>query len=198
MSAEVNGNVSLRNILESDVILTVIQFIGIKDATRSFCRVNKLCQRKYREAYTTTKLNAKPIAKLVESEGRKICEILDALRWAVLDLQLAKLSPAAARVVHNMNDLQSLRGMGLHEDLGRLNMYVYSYWHKGAASAGVFQWLKDAVKINPHLTWKASVEQDVQYWKDSRVFGDFFILFDREDGTVLVSTDFLKVFYLYC
>lgn len=182
---------TLGNIIESDVVSNIFEFLGFKESTRSFCKANKLCQRKYIDFYTTTKLNSQPTAKLIEKEGRMICGILDALKWAVLDLGLAQLSPQAMSVVKDMNDLHALRGMGLYGDLVKLNVYTYSYWHRAAAAAGVFSWLLEAVKINPEL--KVPVERDVQYWKDSRVSGDFFLLFDREDGSVLVSTDLKKV-----
>ena len=184
---------TLGNVLESDVISNVVQFLGIKEAARAFCLLNKLALKKYVAAYTTTKPNAAPTAKLIEKEGRKVCIILDIIRYAVVDLRLAELSPQAQRVVRNINDLQTIRGMGMLGDLAKLNVYSYTYWHRGTSSVGVFQYLKDCLKVNKDRDLDLEVERDVQYWKDSRVFGDFFLLFDREDGSILVSADFQKV-----
>eukprot|EP01034_Spumella_vulgaris_P046789 gene46789-58347_t len=104
------------------------------------------------------------------------------------------MSPAAKKVVHGFQDLQKLRGMGLYEDLMALNAKVYSYWYRGTSGEGALAYLKGTLSVNPQVNWGPGIENDVQYWKDSRVFGDFYILFDREDGTVLLSLDYQKVY----
>lgn len=197
LTSPTSTKTTLGNILESDVITNVIQFLGFKETARRFCLLNKLARKRYIAAYSTTKPNTTPTAKLIEKEGRKVCIILDVLRYAVVDLQLAELSPQAKRVVRGINDLQTIRGMGMMEDLAKLNVYSYSYWHRGTGSVGAFQYLKDCLKVNKHMNVNVEVERDVQYWKDSRVFGDFFLLFDREDGSILVSSDFQKVHAKY-
>jgi len=158
---------TLGNVLESDVISNVMQFLGIKETARRFCLLNKLALKKYVAAYSTTKTNTVPTAKLIEKEGRKVCIILDIIRYAVVDLHLAELSPQAKRVVRSINDLQTIRGMGMLEDLAKLNVYSYSYWHRGTGTVGVFQYLKDCLKVNKNMDMDLEVERDVQYWKDS-------------------------------
>lgn len=67
-----SAKTTLGNVLESDVISNVVQFLGMKEAARGFCLLNKLALKKYFAAYTTTKPNAVPTAKLIEkrrSEG---------------------------------------------------------------------------------------------------------------------------------
>ncbi len=123
-----------------------------------------------------------------------MCEILEALRYAVLDLGMATISPAASKIIKNYNDLQLLRQKGMYDDLMRLNVGVYSYWDRCAAPMGVFAWLKEILTENPHLKWGPAVERDVKFWKDSRIFGDFFVLFDRHDGTVMLSPDCKRVY----
>jgi hypothetical protein len=40
----------------------------------------------------------------------------------------------------------------------------------------------------------AAIDKDVKYWNNDRVYGNFFVLFERPDGTIVVSNDCKKVY----
>ncbi len=180
--------------VDSDLIHEIVYFLGFAESGKTFTRLSKMCNKKHRESFSTLRTKEEFCGRLVEKEGRMICAVLDVLRYAVYDLGMQSLSPAASKVVKSMNDLQTLRPMGLHEDLARLNVGVYSYWDRAAATEGVYPYFLGCVEANPHMNFAPAVERDVKYWRDSRVFGDFYLLFDRQDGAILLSNDFQKVY----
>lgn len=188
------GKLSFSSAVESDTFRDVLHHLGAKNSTKTFCILNKACLKRHINVFSTAKPGSLVNGRLKESDGRVMCEVLELLRFAVFDLGMAQLSPAAQRVVKSYNDLYTLRSMNLYGDLMRLNIGVYSYWDRCAGTNGVYQWFIDMLKCNPHMKLDKEVDRDVKYWRDSRVFGDFYLLFDRHDGTVLVSLNYQKVY----
>lgn len=81
----------------------------------------------------------------------------------------------------------------------QLNEEMYNHWDclPQAPENGIFQELLKA-QANPDIA-KSLLEgvdlmEDAQYWKMSRVFGEFVVLFDRPDGTIMVSKDLSAVY----
>ncbi len=132
---------------------------------------------------------------MIESEGRIMSGMLDYLRYSAFSIGGASVSPAAKKILRDFNDFHKLRENGLMEDIQRMNVMMYSYWDTSVAATGVFDRLIKFVEFNPSIvSWNTRLENDTKYWRDTRVFGDFYILFDRIDGSILVSSNYETVY----
>jgi hypothetical protein len=159
-------------------------------------KVKKSFRKKVYESFLTHPegvITAKPI----EESGRRLSNILDIARLYAFDMGLVQLNPTAERIVKQTKDVSGLRRPDLYGELMKLNVALYSYWGNTFATPtrGVFHAFKR--DYGPHLDefgWKSVVENDLPYWQSSRVFGHFIVLFERPDGTVLVSEDYKRVY----
>jgi hypothetical protein len=101
-------------------------------------------------------------------------------------------------LVKTFHDIPLLRqNPELLEELLKLNYTMYSHWNYNIeGGAGVFNYLLGLVTINKDLPMFQQINIDHIYaWPGRRVCEDFFVLFERRDGTILISDD-LKVVYL--
>jgi len=101
------------------------------------------------------------------------------------------LSKEAENFLQLGNSTFQLAHVGCNDDALNLIGGVFTYWDRFTITPnkGVLTYLKETAKLNPHLTtmWENAIDEDIQYWRDSRVTGDFYVLFERCDGTILIQ-----------
>lgn len=83
-------------------------------------------------------------------------------------------------------NLKVLRQHGLQTDVNSMTTSTYTNWSStpGTPYHGVFQEFASRLSAEAE---KQALDEDAQYWHSSRVYGEFIVLFDRPDGTILVS-----------
>jgi len=175
-----------------------MSFLGLKESSKSFMPLNKFCLEKYVAKFIVHKDGKVVKGAPLESSGRLLSCIIDAGRYACIEFHTVTLNAQADKLVNNVSDMNNLRTGGFHGELLKLNAGMYSYWNSMPSSHdyGVFKWLREFADMNerfqPGLI--ASIDKDVKYWNNDRVYGNFFVLFERPDGTIVVSNDCKKVY----
>eukprot|EP01031_Cornospumella_fuschlensis_P031993 gene31993-38684_t len=125
--------------------------------------------------------------------------ILDLAKTIVYSLGLANLPPKVAAIVEK-DGAEVIRTkykwMTLHM---LLHSCIFTYWHGPDHLTDVYRSLQ--AKLRDNCTkgdiWYEVLDcfqHDCPYWWTSRVYDSFILLFDRPDGTVLVSEDSDKVY----
>ena len=180
---------------EVGLLCELLGFCGFQDSIRSLSATNqrfyKLIHKHFYSVYLSV-VDARP----VEESGRMIDNILDICRFSVFKMRLVSASKEARSIVSCINDIIKLRASALlYKDLHSLNAGMYTHWERTTSSNGVFKYLLNTVKLN-NLTeaMRDRISKYVINWKADRVTGEFFVLMDRPDGTVLLSSDFKKVY----
>jgi hypothetical protein len=171
----------------------MMKYLGFRFCCLRFCKVNKKWYKMFQEVFTTGL--RKP--KLGEMDARDLLGILDLMRYIVYQYKVVGLSPKATSILKTVNDIFKLRqGPKMFKDLEKLNLGIYENWNNQNGNPGIISWTRDWLSINnsSKTKWEDLLERDAKYWKDSRVFGTFHVLFVRVDGTILVSVDFKKVY----
>jgi hypothetical protein len=180
--------------LEFSLWMSIAKFVGFSETQRNFAQVTKA----FYYFFERSKLQLHPLvedAHLVEVSGRSLSELLDIARFSVYAYGLSTISPAAANILKSGIVAMPLLRRGYMNDLAALNSGVYSYWDNlGSAPEGVFDYIKSTSDANPHCKYHSHIEQDVQYWRTSRLFGDFYVVCCRPDGTVIMSKNLEKVY----
>lgn len=116
------------------------------------------------------------------------------MRFTVIQYDAVILSSVADQLIRTSTDLHKLRQQHLYSDLAKLDNGIYQYWTTYKGQPGVISWVRELMSMNPQISeWEVPMERDVRYWKDSRICDEFFMLFVRKDGTVLVSKDYSYV-----
>ena len=187
----------LRKLSDHHVLIDVFKFVGLREGVKTVMVVSKYCLNQYKSFLLVHK-DGVINGKSEESSGRLLCSVLDIGRYASVDLCTVALSSKAQRIVRSVNDLGLLRRGDLYGDLIRLNGAMYSYWYSTPATpkSGVYHYMQECAAMNQSTIPEMSgaLEADVKHWINDRVYGDFFVLVERRDGTILVSNDFQKVY----
>lgn len=176
----------------------IFEYLGLKDSL-AFSETNKGTRISLHRLFRSTT----PIAidaHMIESVGKTLCSMLDYLRLSVNnDLSCATISSKANKYLMQSHEANGLRQIGCHEDLLMLNSQLWTYWDRTPSDPdlGLLKILQSVAANNEPVreAWETAIERDVKYWKNARVHGLFYVLFERPDGTILASED-MKRFYL--
>jgi len=98
------------------------------------------------------------------------------------------------QVLVQMNTQGESGSLNIANDLWRMMASVHTYWYcdKKGEPKGTYHGLVDFVKLRrPQLEVYL---ETISSWPWSRVHGNFFILLQRSDGTIVVSEDFERVY----
>lgn len=135
--------------------------------------------------------------KLPEKLVKPILLLLDCLRIGALAIGCCpRVSDKARRLVKDINSMHELRTHHLYGDLLALNTDMYSFWDAdftGKANTGVYAYVEKAKRSSPDVPG-FEYFHNCRHWRDHRVFGQFYLLMDRPDGSVFVSADMKKVY----
>lgn len=111
---------------------------------------------------------------------------------------VSQVSPQAGAFIENSGNCQGLTSVGLMNDLFSLNTCVYTYWDRTPSdpNASIINSFKETADINANIKddWYSAIARDTIFRKSSRVFGAFWVLLERKDGTILISEDFSQVY----
>lgn len=175
----------------------VISFLGLKESSFSFMSLNKLCLKQFLELFLFHK-DGVVKGHSLDTSGRLLSVILDTGRYACVNFHTVTLNTQASRFVRSVNDMHSLRTPAFYGELNKLNAGMYTFWNSMPSSHdyGVLKYLRECADLNEILFpgMIAAMDLDVKYWNNDRIYGDFFVLFERPDGTILVSNDCKKVY----
>lgn len=182
------------NFITPEIWATISSYVGFESTTSSFSLTCKKFRQNYISYYLNTKSNVES-GHLIESSGRPFSFILDAARYAVYEAYLVQISSGAKKILHDdINNMNNLR-KGFMQDLIIMNNGVYTYWDQlGSLKVSIIEYLRELASVNKLTDWESMIESYVQYWKDCRIFGIFYLVVGRDDGAILISENLQKVY----
>jgi hypothetical protein len=108
------------------------------------------------------------------------------------------VSNGAKKFLDQHNSSFQLNQAGYITDLIKIKGAMFTYWNGfvSTPTKGCLQSLCQYVKQNADIQveWENAIENDVKYWLDSKVYGDFYVLFERRDGTIMIEKKTKKVY----
>ncbi len=189
------------HVLQTEVTLNILPYLGYPDLLRSYCRLTKKTLQIFLDYFICHKDVEEVSGGTLQGDSQvKILYLLDVAKNFVYVLDLIGLSPQAKlALAESDGDLRVLLSSeDLILDFFRINVAAYSNW-EGTASTpyqGIFHYVLAYIESNKaakDFLYKDFLE-DCPYWNSSKVFGDFIVLMERPDGTILVSVDYSKVY----
>jgi hypothetical protein len=138
--------------------------------------------------------NARPI----HESAARICYLLDTARFMAMNLNLVPdFTEEVKETVNTFGHVQVLRQPGNRcyiNELARLTAAAYTYWHSLPSDPkhGLFDLVRE--RLGEDSMFSTALATDCPYWQSSRVYDTFIVLFDRIDGTVIVSKDLQRVY----
>jgi len=180
----------------SDVIMNkIIKFCGLIDSLLSYSVTSKGCRMKF---IRLERINHEEGGILLESSGRLFSDIMNIARLSCVETGNVTISKEAKKFLSKVNNTFELSHAGLHEDLMMIKGSMFSHWNgfPHTPTLGVLHSLCETAKLNPEFCdiWEAAIDSEVKYWKDSKIFSDFHVLFERRDGTILIENETKKVY----
>lgn len=110
--------------------------------------------------------------------------LIDTLRFAALITEPSPFSEEVRENVKSVNDIRLLSA----KDIAILDRTLYQHWEHG-----IFDYAIQIAQINPHITCMHKVPR-LETWKYDCIFGCFYVLLHRSDGTVLISENMENVY----
>ena len=183
-------------ILLSDYIIDIIlQFNGFLFSSLIYSVLSKACKKKYVKLY---KLSEEEGGKVTESTGMLYCDIMDACRYQCVINGSITISDGARQFLDKYNTSFQLAQAGFTTDLIKVKGAVFTYWSGffSTPTKGCLNYIREVAKNNPDIQteWEHAIERDVKYWLDSKVYGDFYVLLERRDGTTMTDKKTKKVY----
>eukprot|EP01031_Cornospumella_fuschlensis_P030444 gene30444-36792_t len=142
-------------------------------------------------------------AHLLEPSASRLNFLLDTGRMYTYSSGLAVLPKEVVEII-KIAGLQALRRTPQSMMyLRSLNVKMYTHWYGTPSDPehGIYAHLDEGferrkeMKTYPEAKLlRQNFEQDCRFWGTSRVTGNLIVLFDRPDGSVLVSGDFQHVY----
>jgi hypothetical protein len=83
---------TIDRIIESDLIIIILECVGIKLSSLCFSRINKLCWKRYCDVYSCPKsklIQNKPI--IIRKEGLLLVQSIEALRSSIVKMKFVVL-----------------------------------------------------------------------------------------------------------
>eukprot|EP01040_Poterioochromonas_malhamensis_P003008 gene3008-3195_t len=188
-------------VLQTEVTLNILPYLAYPDLLRSYCRLTKKTLQIFLDYFICHKDVEEVCEGTLQGDSReKILHFLDAVKNFVYILDLVSISPLAkAALTESGGDLRVLQfSQDLLLEFFRINVTAYSNWEGTASNPyqGIFHYVLAYIESNEAVKdflYKEFME-DCRYWNSSKVFGDFIVLMERPDGTILVSSDCSKVY----
>lgn len=194
---------SFKEVMEAGIGVQLAHYLPLKDHLTSFGLLSKQLADLSLRQLVIHRTDVER-AHLLEPSGRRLVFLLDSGRFCAYDLGVVGNLPREVEQIINQKGLYALRSspmLMLH--LQRLNVNMHTHWHGTPSNPeyGVYahleQGLKDPRRLKdfPNVDLlRRNFEQDCRYWSSSRVSGNLIFLFDRPDGSILVSEDYKSVY----
>lgn len=103
---------------------------------------------------------------------------------------------AARDIAHRMKLYpDKMQAMPAHLLSVQLHATLWTYWHTSASEPcrGIYDQLLAEAAIAMDPASRKHLKEDACYWQTSRVHGEYIVLCDRPDGTIVVSADLQTV-----
>eukprot|EP01040_Poterioochromonas_malhamensis_P014463 gene14463-16008_t len=189
------------HILQTEVTLNILPYLGYPDLLRSYCRLTKKTLQIFLDYFICHKDVEEVNGGTLQGDSREILSsTLHRARDVVHEMGLAGISPQAELAVQlSGGDLGILRkSQRSLLEYFQININVYKYWERTPDDPhkGIFHCLLADIESDETeraFRYKEFME-DCPYWNSSKVFGDFIVLMERRDGSILVSADYSKVY----
>eukprot|EP01040_Poterioochromonas_malhamensis_P003006 gene3006-3193_t len=189
------------HILQTEVTLNILPYLGYPDLLRSYCRLTKKTLKIFLDYFICHKDVEEVNEGTLQGDSReKMSSLIHKARDLVYELGLVELSSQAELCVQlSGGDLGILKkSLRTLLEYFQIDLYVYKYWEKTPNDPlkGIFHFLHTNIESNEterSFLYKEFME-DCPYWNSSKVLGNFIVLMERRDGSVLVSTDYSKVY----
>eukprot|EP01040_Poterioochromonas_malhamensis_P003007 gene3007-3194_t len=189
------------HILQTEVTLNILPYLGYPDLLQSYCRLTKKTLQIFLDYFICHKDVEEVCGGTLQGDSREILSsTLHRARDVVHEMGLAGISPQAELAVQlSGGDLGILRkSQRSLLEYFQININVYKYWERTPDDPhkGIFHCLLADIESDETeraFRYKEFME-DCPYWNSSKVFGDFIVLMERRDGSILVSADYSKVY----
>ena len=119
------------NDIEFGIWYHISKYVGFKETQSKLVTIS----RKFNSHLPQYLLHGHPKVThgiIIESSGRKLCNLLNIARYSVFDTGLATVSPSGRELLkgpEGINNMQLLRQRSL-EDVHALNTAMYTHWEK--------------------------------------------------------------------
>lgn len=191
---------SFTKLLEADIGMALLPALNLKVLLLNFMTVNKKCRDLAR-----WKLIKSGDTTLSHASAAEFQAYLAQGRISTVCVNVAGLPRRVTELIMNGNSLGPLYEPSLQSYgyLFHINEAMHRFWNQlpHSPKIGMSQAMLNYIeKKGPgtQATSIAAYHRDVKYWGTSRVFGEFFVLFNRPDGTIFVSKDYSKVYLVLC
>jgi len=148
---------------------------------------------------------------LVESSGFPLNLLLDTMRYAIYVSALCTtdsgLSAEADAILERegLGGVSQLNSREHRQSLSALTARIFTYWDRlGYAhdedAQSMMEFVEQMSLQFPHIPGlqhdpvRELLQRNVKFWKSSRVFGEFYVVCQRRDGTILINAKFSKVY----
>lgn len=180
----------------SDIIMNkIIKFCGLMDSVLCYSVTSKGCRMKF---IRLERINHEEGGVLIESSARLFSDIMNMARRSCIETGNVTISKEAMKFLSKRNNTFELSHAGLFEDLMMIKGSMFSHWNgfPHSPTKGVLNSLCETAKLNPDICdiWEEAIDSEVKYWKDSKIYGDFHILFERRDGTIMIENETKNVY----
>lgn len=156
----------------------VFQFLGDGDR---FKHIQKHCDAK-------TRVSGFPTSEA----GEALASIMTSLRRVAFVLGYREdVSESAIQALHGKTDSKLITQHDLRPDLIALNRNAFQNWHNGVIRIVKQAAEKVSAQVAQHMN-------EVEWWPSSHMCGQFFVVADRNDGTIVISNDKSRVYLVQC
>jgi len=136
-------------------------------------------------------------ARISEPLGRALATLLDMMRYATVAIGVCKsLSPRCKQILRSFNDIEKVYEE-YSQDLLIMNAEMYTYLEydfSGEPNTGVLNYASRVCEMNPGTPLEDLPVAQAKYFTEYRITGNFHILLERPDGTIVISEDLKKVY----
>jgi hypothetical protein len=190
-------NKRLQDLVACGLIPILLEFLGPVSSCTRFALLNKACYEAVCKYYIKYHLGTVEQGVLEDLPGDMLLQLWDSARIFPHSLNLANLSPQARHMMTLTNNTHFLHMPQFSNDLLYDDGYIFTCWFgtREHPEKGIYHALMEKQQSHPEwYLWKDVLLTDCLYWNSSRVYGNFIVLFDRPDGTILVSDNFKQVY----
>jgi hypothetical protein len=190
------------NFFASEIIFHLFKFVRASDLLKVYQLINNTTRNRIILYLRLLPEEGRHGARLISKDARHLFQqILDRADKTAVNLAVTKITEKAKETFLQKN-VDAIRiDDETTIDYFLLHIGMFANWtsHLNVYNTGVFHYLYDSLNNDPSFKiefpqWREVFIRDCQYWGDSYVFDDFIVLFERPDGTILVSSDMKRVY----
>jgi hypothetical protein len=187
---------NLNTFIQLEVSLNSFPYLGLRDLLLRYSLINKTCLQKVIQYVTVHRTGVTEGRLSSEESIDQLSSLIEEARKCLLNYPFVQVSPEARKAIQTTGGLEILdKTLPLLIDYCRFCAYLWSFWHKtiNAAYEPASRMLREIIDAK-HPDWRHPFATECRYWNSNKTFGKFIVLFERPDGTILVSENFQRVY----